>query len=62
MAEQVRFAQHRFGTYDLIDVLAVLIGYAISSEPTLEASYEHLYPFACTFTALFGRNRLPAPA
>ena len=60
ITERVRFAQRRFGTYDTIDFLAVLIGYAISGEPTLEAFYEHLYPFASTFMALFGRDRLPA--
>jgi hypothetical protein len=29
--EQVRFARARFGTYDLIDFVVVLIGYAVSS-------------------------------
>ena len=32
--EQVRFARARFGQYDLIDFVVVLIGYAVSSEPT----------------------------
>ncbi|GLV55994.1 hypothetical protein KDH_28380 [Dictyobacter sp. S3.2.2.5] len=36
------------------------LGYAISGEPTLEAFYEHLHPFAFTFMALFGRDHLPA--
>jgi hypothetical protein len=31
--EQVRFARTRFGTYDLSDFVAVLIGYAVSGEP-----------------------------
>jgi len=57
--EQVRFARARFGTYDLIDFVAVLIGYAVSGEPTLLAIYERLAPFAEPFMALFGRNRLP---
>ncbi|MFL5704298.1 MAG: hypothetical protein ACJ8AG_15895, partial [Ktedonobacteraceae bacterium] len=57
--EQVRFARARFGTYDLIDFVVVLIGYAISSEPTLKAFYERLAPFAEPFMALFGRNQLP---
>jgi hypothetical protein len=35
--EQVRFARARFGTYDTIDFLVVLIGYALSGEPTLQA-------------------------
>jgi hypothetical protein len=32
---QVRFARARFGYYDLIDFVAVLIGYAVSGESTL---------------------------
>ncbi|BCL83889.1 hypothetical protein ccbrp13_63540 [Ktedonobacteria bacterium brp13] len=31
---------------EVIDFLAVLVGYAISSACTLEAFYAHLYPFA----------------
>src|SRR6266487_6796050 len=57
--EHVRFARARFGQYDLIDFVAVLIGYAVSGEPTLLAFYERLAPFAEPFMALFGRNRLP---
>jgi hypothetical protein len=57
--EQVRFARARFGSYDLIDFVAVLIGYALSGEPTLLAFYERLTPFAEIFMALFGRNLLP---
>ena len=58
--KDVHFARRRFGHYDLIDFAAVLIGYAISGERTLEAFYERLLPFASTFMALSGRNRLPA--
>lgn len=57
--EQVRFARARFGYYDLIDFVAVLIGYMLSGEPTLLAFCERLVPFAEPFMALFGRNRLP---
>jgi len=57
--EQVRFARARFGQYDLIDFGVVLIGYAVSGEPTLQAFYERLLPFAEPFMALFGRHRLP---
>lgn len=59
LQEQVRFARARFGIYDTIDFVVVLIGYAISSEPTLKAFYERLAPFAETFMALFGRSCLP---
>jgi hypothetical protein len=57
--ERVRFARRRFGYYDLIDFVAVLLGYAISGERTLEAFYERVQPFAAPFMALFGRDRLP---
>ena len=32
--ERVRFARARFGRYDVIDFVVVLIGYALSGEPT----------------------------
>jgi hypothetical protein len=57
--ERVRFVRRRFGHYDLIDFVAVLLGYAISGERTLEAFYESLHPFATPFMALFGREHLP---
>jgi len=57
--EQVRFARRRFGHYDVIDFVVVLLGYAISGERTLEAFYERVQPFAVPFMALFGRERLP---
>ena len=44
----------------VIDFVAVLFGYAISGERTLQAFYERLAPFAQPFMALFGRDRLPA--
>src|SRR5712691_8873708 len=62
ISEQVRFARRRFGRYEVIDFLAVLFGYAISGERTLEAFYECLQPWADPFMALFGRDRLPARA
>ena len=60
ISERVRFARRRFGRYEVIDFLAVLFGYAISGEPTLEAFYERLQPFAVPFMALFDRDQLPA--
>ncbi len=57
--QRVRFARARFGRYDTLDFVAVLIGYAVSGEPTLQAFYERLLPFASTFMALFGRKNLP---
>jgi hypothetical protein len=55
----VRFARGRFGQYEVIDFFAVLLGYALSGEPTLEAFYKRVSPFATAFMALFGRNHLP---
>jgi hypothetical protein len=60
ISERVRFARRRFGRYDVLDFLAVLFGYALSGERTLEAFYEAVQPFASVFMALFGRTRLPA--
>src|SRR5215469_16308360 len=60
ISEHVRFARRRFGRYEVIDFLAVLFGYAISGERTLEEFYKQLQPFAVPFMALFDRDRLPA--
>jgi hypothetical protein len=60
LSEHVRFPRRRFGHYEVIDFLAVLFGYAISGERTLEAFYQRLQPFAVGFMALFERDRLPA--
>jgi len=60
IAERVRFARRRFGRYDVLDFVAVLFGYAISGERTLQDFYEAVQPFASAFMALFGRTRLPA--
>jgi hypothetical protein len=62
ISERVRFARRRIGRYEVIDFLAVLLGYAISGERTLEAFYERLQPFAIPFMALFERDQLPARA
>jgi hypothetical protein len=59
ITDQVRFTRKRFGTFEVIDFLVVLIGYALSGEPTLAAYYERLQPFATAFMALFERNQLP---
>ncbi len=40
--------------------MAVLFGYAISGERTLEAFYKRLHPFAPALMALLGRERLPS--
>ena len=60
ISSQVRLARRRFGHYEVIDFLAVLFGYAISDERTLEGFYERLLPLAHPFMALFDRERLPS--
>jgi hypothetical protein len=60
ITERVRFARARFGTYDVIDFVVVLLGYAVSGERTIEDFYERLLPFGTTFMALFGREKLPS--
>src|SRR2546428_9185093 len=58
--DHVQFARARFGEYDTIDFVVVLLGYARSFEATLQSFYERLAPFADVFMALFGRHRLPS--
>src|SRR5260370_14238229 len=59
ISERVRFTRKRFGTFESIDFVVMLMGYAISDEPTLKPYYERLHPFAPSFMALFGRSGLP---
>jgi len=59
LTQRVRLARGRMGTYDVLDFVAVLIGYALSGERTLQAFYARLQPFAPPFMALFGRKLLP---
>src|SRR5712691_4758653 len=58
-AQQIRLVRGRFGSYEPIDFLALLIGYAISGERTLADFFERLAPFRTAFMALFGRANLP---
>src|SRR5260370_15261558 len=37
ISERVRFTRRRFGRYEVIDFLAVLFGYAVTGEQTLDA-------------------------
>ena len=59
LCQRVHLARGRCGRYEVIDFVALLIGYAVSGEPTLEAFFARLAPFASAFMALFGRSRLP---
>jgi hypothetical protein len=53
-------ARRRFGHDEVIDLLAVLFGYEIRGERTLETFYEQVLPLAQPFMALFERDCLPA--
>ncbi len=57
--DQVRFARRRFGTYEVIDFVVMLLGYACSGERTLEEYSERVQPFKTALMGLFGRAELP---
>ena len=59
ITSEVRLVRGRFGQYEVIDFLAVLFGYAVSGERTLQAFFDRLQPFADPFMALFERGKLP---
>jgi hypothetical protein len=56
---QVRLVRGRFGRYEVMDVLALLFGSAISGERTLQAFFDRLQPFAEPFMALCERGVMP---
>ena len=58
-SHQIRLVRGRFGSYEPLDFLALLLGYAISGERTLADFFERLAPFGSAFMALFGRRCLP---
>lgn len=58
-AQKVRLIRGHFGRYEPTDFLALLFGYAISGERTLEAFCARVAPFASAFMALFGRRCCP---
>ena len=58
-SSQVRLVRGRFGSYEPLDFLALLIGSAISGERTLADFFDRLAPFGAAFMALFGRAGLP---
>jgi hypothetical protein len=56
---RVRLVPGRFGSYEPIDFLGPLLGYAISGERTLADFFERVAPFEMAFMALFERRCLP---
>lgn len=59
LEQQVRLVRGRFGRYEPLDFLALLLGYAVSGEHTLSDFFERVAPFGRAFMALFGRAHLP---
>jgi hypothetical protein len=59
ITRQVQLVRGRFGRYEVVDFLALLFGYAMSGERTLQAYFERLSPFAAPFMAVFEREALP---
>lgn len=59
ISQQVHLGRGRMGHYEVIDFVALLLGYAVSGEPPVETFFERVAPFAGLFMALFGRERLP---
>jgi hypothetical protein len=59
LSAQVRLVRKRFGQYEVLDFVALLFGYAISGERTLQAFFDRLQPFAVPFMALFERGTMP---
>ena len=62
LKEQVQLTRGRFGKYEVIDFVLVLLGYVVSGERTLEAYFARLAPFSETVMALFDRTDLPHPS
>jgi hypothetical protein len=57
--ERVRLVRGRMGSYEVIDFVAMLLGYASSEERTVEAYAEGLRPFGAVLMGLFERAKLP---
>ncbi len=55
-SHQIRLVRGRFGSYEPLDFLALLIGYAISGERTLSDFFERVAPFGTAFMALGWRE------
>ena len=58
-SSQVRLVRGRLGSYEPLDFLALLIGYAVSGERRLPDFFDRLAPFGAAFMALCGRAGLP---
>src|SRR5258708_23960193 len=61
IGERGRFVRARVGKYELIDFVAILIGYAVSRSPTLRPFCERVQPSAASFIPRFSRPDVPTP-
>lgn len=59
LGQRARLIRGRFGKYEPVDFLVLLLGYAISRERMLEAFCARVAPFGSAFMALFGRRFCP---
>jgi hypothetical protein len=57
--DQVRLARRRFGTYEVIDFVVMLLGYASRGERTLKSYSERVQPFKTALMGLFERAEMP---
>lgn len=60
--EKVRLVRGRFGTYEVIDFVLLLLGYGVSGEQSYDAYHARLVPFSEMVMALFERAGLPHPS
>ena len=59
--EQVRFARASFGTYDLIDVAVVLLGYLLAGEPTSRSVRQLAQEWAASYGTRVGLRTIVSP-
>jgi hypothetical protein len=59
LSTQVRLSRGRAGTYEALDMVLLLLAYALSGEPSLHAFYDRLAPCHDALAALLHRQRLP---
>lgn len=59
ISEGVRLVRGRMGTYEVIDFVAMLLGYASSGERSVEAYAERVQAFGTVLMGLFERAEMP---
>jgi hypothetical protein len=59
LVECVRLVRGRAGKFEVVDFVLVLLAYASSGAPTLEAFYEQAQPATQPLMGAWGRNEMP---